>query len=224
MGLVFLLLLRKVDDHSLGGEHKGSDAGSTDNGSADDFSGINDSRLEHVNLLAGLGVDTESLIGLMEELLGDEFSFKAGVVADGDDGGLEGLSDDVDTIVLVEVGALKVLDVPGGVEESGSSSDDDALFGGGFSGTDGVIDSVLEFVDFGFGNSADFEDGDSSGELGKSLLELVLVVAGSGGADGLADLVDSLLDGGLVAGSFNHDGVVLADDDLLSGSENLENG
>ena len=180
--------------------------------------------MEHVDLLAGLGVDSESLVGLLEELLSDEFSLEPGVVADGDDGGLEGLPDNIDTIVLVEVGALKVLDVPGGVEESGSSSDDDSLFGGGFSGADGVIDSVLKFVDFGFGNSADLEDGDSSGELGKSLLELVLVIAGSGGADGLADLVDSLLNGGLVAGSFNHDGVVLADDHLLRGSENLENG
>lgn len=107
----------------------------------------------------------------------------------------------------------------GSVQEGTSSSNDDSLLDGGSGGTDGVLDSVLDLTDLDFGGSSDLDDSDSSLQLGKSLLELFLIVLAGGGGQSLLDLLDSLFDGVLFSISVHDDGVVLGDDDVLALSQ-----
>lgn len=74
-------------------------------------------------------------------------------------------------------------------------TNNDAFFKSGSGGADGISDSVLDFTDFDFRSTTDLNDTDSASKLGKSFLELFLVVFRSGDWNQFLDLGDSVVDG-----------------------------
>lgn len=134
-------------------------------------------------------------------------------------GSLKSLLDNLDSMLLVEVFHLDIIECFGAVQKSHSSSDDDSLFKGTSSGHNGVIESVLDLLDLDLGGPSDLDDSDSSTELGLSLLELLLVILRSGQVHLLSDLIDSSLDNLSVSGAINDDSLVLIDDDFLGSAE-----
>src|SRR3546814_17551453 len=68
------------------------------------------------------------------------------------------------------------------------------------------------------------EDGDTTGQLGEALLELLAVVVRVGVLDLVLDLLDAALDVGVVAGTLDDGGLVLGDDDLGGPAEQVERG
>jgi hypothetical protein len=69
--------------------------------------------------------------------------------------------------------------------------------------------------------SADLDDRDATGELGHTLVQLLLVEVGVGVLDLALDLGDALLDGLLGASAVDDRGVVLGDLDGLGAAEHL---
>ena len=103
-------------------------------------------------------------------------TFIAGVVADGLARNAAGLLDDLNAVVLVEVLSLELVQGFAGVEEGHPASRDDAFFGGGLGGAQGVVDAVLEFGDLDLRGAADLDDGDSARESANAFVELFSVV------------------------------------------------
>ena len=83
----------------------------------------------------------------------------------------------------------------------------------------GVFHTGLGLLHFRFGGSTDGNDRHATGQLRKPFLELLAIVLAVGLFDLLADLVDTGLDLGRVAGSFDDRAVVVAAFDLLGTAE-----
>ena len=205
----------------LGGNHqRGNGSGILKSGTAN-LLGIDDTFLEHIHELTSLRVVTGVAVlgGAGEQLGNDHGTFDAGVLADGEEGLLEGLLEDVATHALVEILELDVVQDLGGVEEGAATTDDDTFLDGGLGGAEGVLDAVLDLGDLNFGGTTDLDDGNTAGKLGQTLLELVLLVLGSGVSDGVLEQSDALLDLGLVTLAVHEDGVILGNGNVLSGTE-----
>ena len=107
-------------------------------------------------------------------------------------------------------------------DEGDAAAGDDAFFDGRTGRVQGVFDAGFLFFHLGLGRGADIDDGDTAGELGEALLELLAVVIAGGFFDLAADLVDAALDVGLLAGAFDDGGVFLVDGDALGFAEVVE--
>ena len=80
---------------------------------------------------------------------------------------------------------------------------------------------MLDLLELDLGSCANLDDRDAAGELGQTLLELLLVEVGGGVLNLVLDLRDTLLDGVLGAGAADDGGVVLGDLDGLGAAEHL---
>ena len=85
-----------------------------------------------------------------------------------------------------------------------------------------VVDAILLLLDLDFGRAADADDRNAAGELGQTLLQLLLVVVGGGLLDLRLDLGDAALDVGLLAGAVDDRGVLLLDPHALGPAEHLK--
>ncbi|CAB4696256.1 unannotated protein [freshwater metagenome] len=83
---------------------------------------------------------------------------------------------------------------------------------------------MLLLFELNFGCGADLQHGNAAAELGETLLELLTVVVGIGVVDLGLDLVDATLDVVFVASTLDDGCLVLGDDDLLGGAEQIHRG
>ena len=65
-----------------------------------------------------------------------------------------------------------------GIDIGSAAAGDDALFHSRAGRVQRVLDAQLLFLHLGLGGSTDLDDGHAAGELGKALLQLLLVVFG----------------------------------------------
>ena len=98
----------------------------------------------------------------------------AGVLGDLADRRVERLADDIDAAGLVVVDALEALERLGRVEQRGAAAGDDAFLDRGAGRVERVVDAVLALLDLDLGRAADLDHGNAAGELGETLLELLL--------------------------------------------------
>ena len=76
-----------------------------------------------------------------------------------------------------------------------TAAGDDAFFGSGLGGVEGIVDEVLAFLHLGFGGQHPrFDDGDAAGEFGETFLQLFAIVIAGGLLDLLADLIRAGVD------------------------------
>src|SRR6266568_4508442 len=78
--------------------------------------------------------------------------------------------------------------------ECNSAARDNSLFDGRASGVHCVFHARFLFLHFGFGGSADFNDGNSADQLRQPLLQLLAVVVAGGFIDLAADFFYAALD------------------------------
>ena len=143
----------------------------------------------------------------------------AGILGDLAHRRVERLADDVDAAGLVVVDALQAFERLGGVEQRRTAAGDDAFLDRGAGGVERVVDAILALLDLDFGRAADLDHGNAAGELGKTLLELLLVIVAGGVLDLLADRLDAALDVLGRTGAVDDGGIVLVDGDALGGAE-----
>src|SRR5690606_13854884 len=98
----------------------------------------------------------------------------------------------------------------------------ESFFNSSACGVEGIFEAELAIFELCFGCGADFDDGYATGELGKTLLELLFIEFGIGLFDLTLDERDSAFDVflGFVAG--DDGGLVFGDDDLSRSTEHLD--
>ena len=86
-----------------------------------------------------------------------------------------------------------------GPDQGNAAAGDDAFFDGCPSSRHRVLDAVLLLLELHLGGGADLDDGDTAGQLGEPLLQLLAVPVAVGVLDLGLDLVDAA--GDVVGGS-----------------------
>ena len=83
----------------------------------------------------------------------------------------------------------------------------------------GVLDAGFLFLHLGLGGCADVDDGDTAGQLGQALLQLLAIVVGGGLLDLAADLAHASLNLGGLATPLDHCRVFLVHHDALGAAK-----
>ncbi|KAJ0166013.1 hypothetical protein CTA2_9100 [Colletotrichum tanaceti] len=222
------LLLGSIDNGDLSGTEQRSDTAGVNEASANDLEGVKDTGSDHVDVLALGGVKAlVELAGvLVGELANNDGALKTGVLDNAASGAGDGVLDNGNTELLVEVGSLDVLQGQGrGLDQGGTTTGQDTLLNGGASSVQCIDEAVLLLADLDLGGATNLDDGNTARELGKTLLKLLLlVVRGGGVAHDTTDLLAALSDGVLGALAVQEDGVLLGDGDRASGAEHVGGG
>ena len=168
--------LGDVGDERLRGEDHGGDGGGVLEGAAGDLYGVDDAALDHVAVDVVHGVVAELRVVALAHGVDDDGAFDAGVLGDLDEGLFEDALEELDagTHVTFEGRGQGVED---GLtaDEADATAGDDAFLDGAAGGGQGVLYAQLLLLALDLGGGADFEDGDTAGELGQALLELLAV-------------------------------------------------
>src|SRR5699024_5135357 len=133
-----------------------------------------DTGLDHVDVLALGAVEALVELGsvLVEKLANNDGALKAGVLDDGAGRSGNGILNDGDAELLVEVGSLDPVEgLAGGLDEGSAATGQDALLDGSAGGVQGINEAVLLLTDLDLRGATDAEDGDTARELGQALLE-----------------------------------------------------
>src|SRR3984957_19550240 len=89
-------------------------------------------------------------------------------------------------------------------------------------GVEGFLDAILLFLHLDLGRTADANDRNPAGELGKTLLQLLAVVVRGGLLDLRLDLADAGFDVLFLAGAADDRGVFLVDHHLAGASQHVD--
>ena len=212
-------VVRAIDDHGLGRDHQRCDAGSVDECNPDDFSRVHNSGGLHVNIFTRGRIEASADVVSLDQLVDDDGALETSVLADSLSWDTAGLSDDVNTNVLVEVGSLKTIKFLSSVQKSGSTTDDATLLRGSTSSAKSILDTVLELTDLDLGRSTDLDDGDATSKSAHTLLKLFLVIIASSCVHLFKKSINALINISLGASTTHKNNVILGDDDSLGTSE-----
>jgi hypothetical protein len=220
--------LRGVNDGDLGGAEERGDTRGVHETGADDLEGIKDTSSDHVDVLALGGVKAlvEVTLELVHELANNNGALKTSIFDNGASGLGDGGLDDRNTELLVEVLGLELIESVGsGLEKGSATTGKDTLLDGSAGGVESVDHAVLLLADLDLGSTTNLDDSNAAGKLGKTLLELLLlIVTGSGVVHDATDLLAAGGDSILVALTVKNDGVLLGDGDRSSRAEHLSSG
>src|SRR5438105_1641227 len=219
-GTAFLLFLRLLGDHRLGGQHQRGDRRGVLQGRTRHLGRVDHARREQVLVISGRGVEAVTALALAD-LVDDDRALPAAVLRDPAGRLLERPSDDVHAELLAGF-HLEGLERADGAQVRDAAAGDDAFLDRRAGGVARVLDAGLLLLHLRLGGRADVDDGDAADQLGETLLELLPVVVGGGLLDLGADLLHPRLDGGLRSGAVDDGGVVLVDGDSLGAPEVLE--
>ena len=206
-----------VGDQTLGGEQQCRDGGSVLKRAPGDLGRVNDTGLDEVGVfLVGHVVAGAALA--LGDALDDHGAFQAGVAGQFAQGRLDGVPHDVDTDLFVAL-ELQLVDGAGTTQQGGAASGHDTFLDGRAGGMQRVLHTRLLLLHLALGCGADIDDGHTTGEFSKSLLELLAVVVRGGLLDLAPDLVDTALDLFGLAAPIDDDGVLLLDGDVGGAAE-----
>lgn len=107
VGLAFLL--REGDNSGLGGDHQTGDTGGVDESGSDDLGWVDDTGFLHVSVHTSLGIKAVASILLLQKSFDHNSTFTTGVISDSLARDSEGSLDDLNSVLLVEVGSLDVV-------------------------------------------------------------------------------------------------------------------
>ena len=219
------LWLRSFHNCDFRCTEKGSNAASIDKCGAHDLEGVKDTCLNHVDVLARCTV--EALVEVVGELV-CELANNNGALSSSVLDNLAGrvgdrVLDNGDTKLLVEIGSLDILEgIDGGLEKTSSTTGEDTLLNSSAGGVQSIDDAVLLLTDLNLRGTTDLNDGNTTRELGETLLELLLLVLRGGGVGhDAADLLAALGNGVLAAVAVQEDGVLLSDGNSTGGTEHI---
>src|SRR5215469_1501711 len=217
-GRGFLFLFLELGHERFRGQHQARDGRCVLQRQTGDLGRVNNAHLHHVAVFAGVRIEAEVFLLGFADLADHHSAFGTGVVSDLAGWLFERALHDAcaNGFVIVE---LELLNCVEAADEGCAAAGDDAFLNGCASGVHGVLDASFLFLQLGLGSRANLDDGNAANELGKALLELLLVVVGGGVFDLLADLLDAAFDFGRLAGALDNGRVVLVNGDLLGAAE-----
>src|SRR3546814_786729 len=135
---------------------------------------------------------------------------------------LECPADDVDAAALIVIHGVETVQCLRRIEQGRPATGHDTLLDGRAGRMEGIIDAVLTLLDLDFTCTADLDDRDAAGELGKTLLELLLVIVAGRVLDLRPDRVDPALNAIRGASAIDEGCSVLVDRDALGGTQHLQ--
>src|SRR6266487_662925 len=192
----YLAVLLLLHHHALGGEQQSRDGRGVLQRRARDLGRVDDAGRDQILVLVGLGVVAEVELGRLLHLAHDDRALGTRVLHDDPDRLLERAADDLDSRLLVVIGAPDFLEGLPAPQQRDAAARHDALL-------DCRAGRVQRVFDPGL---------------------LLLVVIRRGLLDRRADLADAALNVGLLALAADQGGVVLIDDDALDVAEIVERG
>src|SRR5690606_16643580 len=135
---------------------------------------------------------------------------------------LDGTTQQRDTDVLVFVVTLELGDGLQSANQRNTAARHHAFFDGCTGSVQGIFDASLLLFHLDFGTGTDLDHRNTAGQLGQTLLQLLLVVVGSGFFDLLADLRNAGFDVHLLASTLDDGGVFLVQHDALGVTQVLQ--
>jgi len=218
------IVLGEIVDNGLGGGEEAGNGGSVEESSLGNKNRVDDTSVNHVSEDVVLGIVTNANVVLLEELANNDGTLDTGVIADGTGRDDDGLLNNADTDLLVNVGGLlnELLEALGGVEKSRATTSNNAGGGGSLGGGESINGAVLLLTDLSLAGTTNLDHGNTTGDLGEALLELLLLVLGGGVGNGGLEKLDALLNIGLVACTVENDGLVLGNGHLLGLTKHVE--
>jgi hypothetical protein len=222
------LLLGSLNNGHLGGTEERGDTRGVSKTGANDLERVEDTGFNHVDVLALGAVEAlvELLTKLVHDLADDNATLSTGILDNGTSRAGDGALDNADTELLVKVRGLEVIQgVGGSLDQGGATTGENALLNGSASGIESINETVLFLTDLNLGRATNLDDGNTTRELGKALLKLLLLVVGSGGVGhDTTDLLATCGDLILTALTVENDSVLLGDGNGASGTEHLGGG
>src|SRR6185437_3886052 len=187
---VSFFFLGLVGDYTLGGQQHTGDRSGIFKCNTGYLGRVDDAGPEEVLVFSSACVET--IIGLaFLHLLYDDAAFETAVANDLTEGLFERAFNDRDTGGFVFVNALELFQGFNRADIRDTAAGNDAFFNSSAGSVQGVVDAVFLFLHFYFGSSTYVENGYTAGQFGQTLLQLFLIVIGSGGFDLGLDLVDA---------------------------------
>src|SRR4051812_31175805 len=211
-------LLRLVGHDGLGGEEQRGDRRGVLQRRAGHLGRLDDAVGEHVDVLAGRGVEAVTRPEA-EHLLRHDAALEAGVDGDLLQRSQQRDLDDVRAGRLVTAEVELLEGGHGGVGQRDAATGEQALLDGRLRVANGVLDAVLALLEFHLGGRTDLDDRNTAGELRQALLQLLAVVVRVALLDLGADLVDPALDLLGVTGTLDESGLVLGGGELAGATE-----
>src|SRR6185437_13345769 len=207
---VSFFFLGLVGDYTLGGQQHTGDRSGIFKCNTGYLGRVDDAGPEEVLVFSSACVET--IIGLaFLHLLYDDAAFETAVANDLTEGLFERAFNDRDTGGFVFVNALELFQGFNRADIRDTAAGNDTFFNCSAGSVQGVVDAVFLFFHFYFGSSTYVENGYTAGQFGQTLLQLFLIVIGSGGFDLGLDLVDAGRDLVFFTLSTNDRGVVFVD-------------
>src|SRR5690606_6418003 len=148
--------------------------------------------------------------------------FVARVVRDGADRLFERAQHDLDARILIEVAALDVGNRIAGTQVGNAAARQNAFLDRRAGRMQSIFHARLLLLHLDFGGGTHADDGDTAGELGDALLQLLAVVVAGGLLDLGADGLDAAFDRLLLAHAVDDDGVLLLHLDALGAAQILQ--
>src|SRR5690606_980201 len=208
-------------DHGLGGDQQAGYGSRILQRGAHDLDRVHDAELDHVAIGIVLGIVTEGLRRLVEDLADDDRSLGARIGRDLAGRRLQCTANDVDAGILIRV-RTRHAQLARSAQKRGATAGHDSFLNGRAGRVQGIIDAVLALLDLDLGGATDANDRNAAGELRQAFLQLLAIVVGGGLLDLLLDLGDATLDLFLLAGTVDDGGVLLGDGDALGAAEHVE--
>ena len=174
------LFLRLVYNQTLGGQEHTSDRSSVLQSHTSHLGGIDHTSLTQILVDIGTGIETEVALTLANLL---NHHSTLGTAIDGNlaQGLLDGTADDVDTGLLVGIVTLQVSQRLLGTDVCGTTTGNHAFLDGSTGSAESIVNAILLLLHLHLRVGTDIEHSDATGQLGQTLLQLLLVVGAGGG-------------------------------------------
>src|SRR5699024_9942101 len=173
-----------------------------------------------VDTVGGVVAVTDLQLG---DVVGDHVTLGTGVLGDPASGLRQSVTDDRHTGLLVVL-QTQVTQGGGGVHQGSTATGDDSLLDGRTGRRDGVLQAVLLLLELDLGGGTDPQDGHASGELGRTLLQLLPAPVAFAGLALVTDRTDASRAPGLLTGTIHDGGGVLGDGDTTRAAQDLDLG
>src|SRR5882672_3063926 len=221
VGAGAFLLFHQLGYRGIGGKQQASYGGRVLQRRAAHFGRVDHAHLDEIAVGFRLGIEAEIALALSDLVHHDRGLF----ARVGDDLAkrlFQGAAHDLDAGFLVRIVAFQLAERDARADVDHAATGNDAFLDRGAGRVQCVLDTGFSFLHLDFGRGADLDDRNTAGELGHSLLQLLLVVVAGGFLDLSADALHPRLDRFRLAGAVDDRRLFLADLHALGLTEVLQ--
>lgn len=156
------LFLRRFGNHGLGRNQQTADRSGILQSRADNLGRVDDAGLDHIGIFAGLSIITIVGIGAFQQFAGNNRTVNARILDNLTDRSLRCLADNFDTDFLILISRNQSVQRFAGIQQSDAAAGDNAFLDRGTGRMQRVVNTVFLLLNFNFGSTADFDNGNAA--------------------------------------------------------------